>query len=358
MHYTRLVLGSGIIYLLLSGGCQQALTDHLKNPQIVIKPGQSSPSEWVIEANDNFILDNTYDQGQQVTRFSAEQGGQIIFSQEVLLDSGDYFLLVRFYTRIKQGEFFIGAGEKKLFITRQNLEVCERTVLTLTADGPQKTKISFGFRENSVGRAYVVSIQLVKVHYIFPGENADLTRQYVRDKLDIQGDFNLNLDKNIAKLAKALNQTLLTKNQPLALTMAPDNVFTSTVTPFFYRYSHDRNIRDSYCQKSSLSLDDLLGLFNVPARQIHWQKNCTGFHQFLEYWHPKERKWKILDPYYGITYVDSKGMELNFEEVERMVNEGCFSAKNIKKLAIGRLLYNEEEIITAWYSSTLAIYVN
>jgi len=133
--------------------------------------------------------------------------------------------------------------------------------------------------------------------------------------------------------------------------------FDEASTPYLRKYIADPQIRDGYCQKSSLSLDELIRLYKIPTRQLHWQINCSGIHQFLEYWNAYDEQWKIIDPYYGIRYVDINGSYMNFEEVENLVRNKKFGNKNIKQIDIGHLIYSESEILDGWINADLAIHV-
>jgi len=126
-------------------------------------------------------------------------------------------------------------------------------------------------------------------------------------------------------------------------------------TSYLHSYASDENVENAYCQKSSLSLDEILKLFKIPVRQIYWEKNCLGFHQFTEYWNPFDKKWKLIDIYYGIRYINESGEYLGFEEVERLAGENRLGPKNILQREIGRLYFDEKEILEGWREADLDI---
>jgi hypothetical protein len=74
---------------------------------------------------------------------------------------------------------------------------------------------------------------------------------------------------------------------------------------YFNQYRHQpEQVHDGYCQRSSLSLGEILtNEFNIPVRQMYMQFAGIGKHQFLEYWNPFARRWIIIDPCFNVRYV-------------------------------------------------------
>lgn len=62
----------------------------------------------------------------------------------------------------------------------------------------------------------------------------------------------------------------------------------------------------SMCQQLSISTAETLARFGIRSRQIHHQTSAdVGDHQFLEYYNPKTRRWRMVDPYLAIVYEDA-----------------------------------------------------
>ncbi|WP_185153347.1 hypothetical protein, partial [Fulvivirga lutimaris] len=184
--------------------------------------------------------------------------------------------------------------------------------------------------------------------------------QLIEQNLSLSLQQDETLDQNVNLLAKSINAAFLEKKDPLGQTSIStysSSIFKDKNTSYLATYINDEKVRNAYCQKSSLSLGELLRLYHIPTRQLHWQKDCSGFHQFLEYYNKHDSKWKIIDPYYGIRYIDHAGNYLNFEEIERLVRMNSFSSNNIKKIGTGRLYYSESEILEGWLNSSLAVHV-
>ena len=199
----------------------------------------------------------------------------------------------------------------------------------------------------------------IKYNYLDKALAQSITNE-IAIKLGIELLPNNSLDNNVDMLAASINTAFLSKKskeRSLILATYREPMFGEIGTQYLSKYINDQNIKDAYCQKSSLSLDELLRSYNIPTRQIHWQKDCSGFHQFLEYWNTYSLRWEIIDPYYGIRYVDSMGNYLNFESIEKLVRSNNFTANNIKVLDIGHYKYSEEEILDGWVDGGLAIHV-
>ena len=67
------------------------------------------------------------------------------------------------------------------------------------------------------------------------------------------------------------------------------------------------------------------------------------------------RIWKIIDPFYGIRYVDNSGNYLGYEDIEKLIGTGKFSASNIEVIDVGKLYYSEKEILDGWLNGQLAV---
>ena len=91
-----------------------------------------------------------------------------------------------------------------------------------------------------------------------------------------------------------------------------------TAYTYFNQYRHaPTQVKDGYCQRSSLSLGEILSNeFNIPVRQIYMQFAGIGKHQFLEYWNPFSRRWIIIDPCFNTRYIKN-GQLLGDEDFDK-----------------------------------------
>ena len=115
-------------------------------------------------------------------------------------------------------------------------------------------------------------------------------------------------DSTIDKIGDYVNSVLLSRYAYYADTVESpvlDGLIgADTNYAYFNTYRHTpEQITDSYCQKSSLSLGEVLANeFNIPVRQIYMSFAGIGKHQFLEYWNPFAGKWIIIDPCFNTRY--------------------------------------------------------
>lgn len=111
---------------------------------------------------------------------------------------------------------------------------------------------------------------------------------------------------------------------------------------------------NAYCVKSSESVHDILDVFGVMTRQIHfWNVDDVPIHQCFEYWNPYMKKWIIVDPFYGIAYINASDELIGFEELNVLINENQLTEKNIIHLDIQPFYFNYEELQSGWHKVTL-----
>ncbi|MEQ8476810.1 hypothetical protein [Fulvivirga sp.] len=107
---------------------------------------------------------------------------------------------------------------------------------------------------------------------------------------------------------------------------------------------------NAYCVKASESAHDILGVFGVMTRQIHFYNiEDIAVHQCFEYWNPYLQKWIIIDPFYGISYVNASNELIGFEELNELINERQLTKKNIVHLDIEPFYFNYDELKSAWH---------
>jgi len=219
-------------------------------------------------------------------------------------------------------------------------------------------ELTIGLKENSSGTLYPDTLFIYEEKYFESSKNVDEIKKRIYEITGIDKFDGPIFDDQVEKVGSAINSSFLNKSDPQAIEIASifsSKIFDRNKTSYLHTFVSDKNVRDAYCQKSSLSLDEILKLYKIPVRQIHWQENCSGFHQFTEYWNPFDEKWKLIDVYYGIRYVNNSGDYLGFEEVEVLLRENKFGANNILKKDIGRLYFDEKEILEGWDKADIAI---
>lgn len=336
-------------------------SSQLQNPGLTFLPDQKSPEGWQLEKNNNFSLEkrsvNSYDK----PFISSQKPGEILFSQSITLDSGDYFVMAKYNVNVTEGGFFIKTNHSLGIEILSSGSTCLRTIFVLPVKSTQDVKFQFGFIDGSVGSALLDTIMIHKTEYKVAAEKSNESKvQLIEKNLSLSLRQDETLDQNVNLFAESINSAFLSKkdmvSQPPILTYS-SSIFKDKYTSYLATYINDEKVRNAYCQKLSLSLDELLRLYQIPTRQLHWQKDCSGFHQFLEYYNKYDDKWKIIDPYYGVRYVDQNGNYLNFEEIERLVRNNNFSSKNIKQIDIRNFYYSQSEILEGWANASLAVHV-
>jgi hypothetical protein len=332
----------------------------LDNPGLVIAENEELPTGWTLERNNNFEISKSEVNGSFKPFLQSDEPGEILFSQSISLDSGDHYLMAKFNADVREGAFFIKSEESDGISIQSSESTCLRTIFFISADRTKDVKIEFGFTKGSIGSALIDTIKVRPVKYTFDfGEKNNAKTHLIENNLGITLRQDEHLDENVNLLASSINTAYLPKYNkvnPMPMNTYRSDVFTDESTSYLSTYINTED-RGAYCQKSSLSIDELLQLYQIPTRQLHWQKDCSGFHQFLEYWNESDKKWKIIDPYYGIRYVDEAGVYLGFEEIEALVRQEKFSIQNVKKIDIGYAYYVESEILEGWTNAGLAIYV-
>lgn len=85
----------------------------------------------------------------------------------------------------------------------------------------------------------------------------------------------------------------------------------------------DANSYGAFCQKTALSVSEVLIRLGVSSRQIHMYNPATGTgdHQFLQYKHPVTGEWAVIDPYFGV-YYEKDGHLMGRDEMEAYVQAG------------------------------------
>lgn len=134
-------------------------------------------------------------------------------------------------------------------------------------------------------------------------------------------------DSTIDRISDYLNSVLLCRwayySDTAELPKLDNLIGSDTAYAYFNSYRHNLDsIVYSYCQKSSLSLGEILtNEFNIPVRQIYMSIGGVGQHQFLEYWNPFSARWLMIDPCFSARYVRDAQL-LGDEEVDKTTAPG------------------------------------
>ncbi|HXB06001.1 MAG TPA: hypothetical protein VNW04_02765 [Puia sp.] len=155
-------------------------------------------------------------------------------------------------------------------------------------------------------------------------------------------------DSTINRISDYLNSVLLCRyayfNDTTELPVLDKLIGTDTAYAYFNSYRHALDsITDSYCQKSSLSLGEILtNEFNIPVRQTYMSIGGVGLHQFLEYWNPFAAKWLIIDPCFSARY-QKNGKLLGDEDIDKTTAPGYMTR-------FGQYYYYQttDELDTLW----------
>lgn len=207
-------------------------------------------------------------------------------------------------------------------------------------------------------------------HEIYTGPNYNWAlSRFLVAKLELDSFDENNFDSNIRKIAAYVNQILIVPYKYVAETpgtAAEKSMFLDSMErqrsmireqlePMLPQKSWLRQYlelpvleMDSYCQKASLATSELLAILGIPSRQIHMTQNGTGFHQFLDYWQPFQQQWVIIDPFYGIQYVDRNQNLMGFEQAIRVKNTVGITEGNVLKIDINRFYYYLEHLEMGW----------
>ncbi len=341
---------------------EEVLSGEVLNPGFVMDENETLPNAWVLEGKVASVKKEVFEKSSYKPVL---KGGKspVVLSQEITLpDSGSYFVIGKFRAEIEKGTFFIeakGASVDKRIEFTSSKEVCKRTLFSVHTTEPENIKLSIGLNASTVGMVYPDTLYFCKEQYF---ENVAPNLAKMKSEIAaITGVFSFDagtFDQNVETIGASINTSLLNNSgqekQAIASLYASD-LFNSEQTSYLHTYMVNDKDRNAYCQKGSLSLDEILKLYKILVRQIHWQVNCSGIHQFTEYYNPYDKQWKLIDLYYGIRYVDDEGNYLGFEELEKLVRENKFSMGNVIKRDMGRLFFKEKEILDGWQNTGLAV---
>jgi len=233
--------------------------------------------------------------------------------------------------------------------------------------------IKLGFQKFGISEAVFNNFSLIESRDYVNSE-ADIAIS-IKKFVQLDSFDSLHLHQNVILLTKFINSLLIT---PLV------NYYNFQGNDVDKEYSIQQNqiIRDSlkyvfnqlmptsylqsylalpiketsnaYCVKSSESAHDILDVFGVMTRQIHFYNvDDVPIHQCFEYWNPYMKKWIIVDPFYGIAYINVSDELIGFEELNVLINENQLTEKNLIHLDIQPFYFNYEELQSGWHKVKL-----
>lgn len=186
----------------------------------------------------------------------------------------------------------------------------------------KSVNIKIGFLNGMSASFECSSIEVIQQQYVPRVLNRELAR-YLDQKMALSFDAT-EYDNSISNLCDFVNGVLQSKIRSIdSLNVVAAAIASIIKNNKHYNYlPYYLETLDSsfvgYCQRSSLSLEEILeNEFNIPARSIHLQDETgVGYHQFLEYWNPFQLKWTVIDPYFSIRYQDGAGPYLSGDQLQ------------------------------------------
>lgn len=187
---------------------------------------------------------------------------------------------------------------------------------------PKQVVVVIGFLDGINGTASLNGATMEKYDYT-PTLPVDVSAfsSHLNQRLGLSFSPD-GFDTTISKIGDYVNTVLLSQDKFLSDTgentildamIGADSAYT-----YFNQYRHaPSQVKDGYCQRSSLSLGEILtNEFNIPVRQMFMQFAGIGKHQFQEYWNPFSRRWIIIDPCFNTRYVKNDQL-LGDEDFDR-----------------------------------------
>jgi hypothetical protein len=188
---------------------------------------------------------------------------------------------------------------------------------------PTTVAIVIGFFNGINARAIFKNALLDEYHYT-PRITSSAFSNYLNLR---QGPLVFSarqFDQSVNNLAEFVNSILLCRyayySDSAQLPVVRKLIGDNPQYGYFNQYLDTlANIQIGYCQKSSLSLGEILGNeFNIPTRQMFMVFGPVGKHQFLEYWNPFASRWIIIDPCFNVRYAKDSVL-LGTDDFDRSV---------------------------------------
>lgn len=268
--------------------------------------------DWETTAAVQGVITARKNDGMQ---FSGNTGGAFYISQRVSVDSGRFYMAT-----VNAGYNIHNYFSCGLYIMDSSLRITLGKFERTYSDGNEETwKVVFrpkakgqvavviGFLNGINASAYFRNITLNTYDYR-PAIQGGALGTYLSRKFPLE--FSpAKFDSTVCRVADYVNSVLLCKytyhKDTAELLLLDSLIGRDSGYAWFNKYrAMVDQLPVAYCQKSSLSLAEILtNEFHVPTRQVHMVFGTTGKHQFTEYWDPFAEKWIAVDPCFNTHYL-------------------------------------------------------
>lgn len=190
------------------------------------------------------------------------------------------------------------------------------------SDTHTDVSVVVGFLNGINGTASLTGATMQEYTYEPNIVNSDFAA-HMNEKYPLMFDAR-SFDSTISFIGDYVNDVLLSKikfledsgeNSVLDMLIGLDSAYA-----YFNEYRHRPDqVKDGYCQRSSLSLGEILtNEFHIPVRQMFMDFAGVGKHQFLEYWNPFAGRWVIIDPCFNTRYMKNNALlgDADFNKTE------------------------------------------
>jgi len=284
--------------------------------------------------------------------------GKNYIYQNTQVEPGKFYLvtvnLIEYKGRSKNFGLYVYEDDKEIGYHVLDVRKTEsRNLLSVKFKAKSdEVTIRLGFRKIGKGEAVFTDPTLQEVKE-FADNHMSYYAEYLDDKLILDDFDSLNYHSNVLKIAKYVNSILISpirnsyeignpeekkkylneeKIKREAINIEIEKLLPGT---YFAEYTGLTLGESSNCQKSSLSSKNVLDEFNIPTTQVHFVNDDNiGIHQFFQYWHPYLDRWIIVDPFYGVNYVNDNKELIGFDELNEMAKSNNISLRNVVNLEI------------------------
>ena len=158
----------------------------------------------------------------------------------------------------------------------------------------KKVAVFLGFEEGINANVSFDSVMVYKGRNKFDYKPAIDQKEIFSIQTKVKKLTQDNFDEQMRNLMGFVNSKLLTRDRSRL------DYFHSMkeILPTYFKMYLSSPLGEegsSYCQRSSLSLSEIMGIFGVKSKQWHCTGKNGGFHQFIEYYNPYSKKWIVID---------------------------------------------------------------
>lgn len=317
-----------------------------------------SLDDWIVRIPFSFSYQAKVEAKKITYRLHGSHFGKNYIYQTVQVEPGNYYLaalnLLKYKGRSKNFGLYIYEDDKEIGYHVLDVRKTEsRNLLSVKFKAKSdEVTIRLGFRRIGKGEAVFIDPVLQEVGE-FPEDYMSTYAKYLADKLNLNDFDSLNYHDNVLKIAKYVNSILISpirnsneisnpaerdkylKQKNMEREAIKNEINELLPGSYFAEYTGLTLSESSNCQKSSLSSKNILDEFNIPTTQVHFVNDDNiGIHQFFEYWHPYLDRWIIVDPFYGVNYINSNEELIGFIELSELAKSKSISLKNVVNLEI------------------------